>query len=563
MSELEREITRIGETYRDAFGETPLKQRVADIVARATLINRFTDQEDLKNQAGDLLCSLLTLCHECQWKPEQLIAQALAKVQSRVQASIDSNKLNEDPPTTDPPQTRSVAIFMGTFDPPTLSHRETVQRLVQAGFDEVVICPTGPRTGVRDHQNTSPLHRAALVTLGFEGLEGATVDYGDISNNVFTPPSGLGLRHQRRGDVAFVVDEDYIRDGDSEASIVQTRWTDGPRMWNESRFVVLVRDGEPKPAIDLPTNVTFVAIPSSVRSADIRARIFEGQSITELVTPAIESYIKRHDLFVPYSGQRHAYFQITRPRLLIVADPRNEKSRKIADAYRKYQSDEPELILALGGDGTMLHAIRDHWRKRIPFLGVNTGHLGFLMNERLPVDLAGLEFISYSLPMLRVDTETPDGEQSMGLAFSDVWLERAEGQAAWIKLDVDGETRMPKLVGDGMLVSTAAGSSAYARAMGAIPVPINTPTVTLVGSNIFQPRFWKPMALPDTSLIRFSSLDRSGKRPLRGFLDGTPLGLVQDISVRRSLTASVEMAFTKEFDPAARLLRSLFPPNEA
>jgi NAD+ kinase len=563
MSELEREIKRIATTYREAFGDIPLRQRVADIVSQATSLNHFDDQHDLKAQAGDLLCSLLQLCHECEWTPEQLIAQTLDKVPSRTQNAIGQKKPEAFPAATEPPLPRSIAIFMGTFDPPTLSHRETVQRLVHAGFDEVVICPTGPRAGVRDHQNTSPLHRAALVTIGFEGLAGATVDYGDISNHVFTPPSGLGLRHQHRGDVAFVVDEDYIREGDRQASIIHNRWTDGARMWNESRFVVLVPDGGTKPDSDLPSNTTIVEVPSAVRSADVRAKIFEGQPIAEFVTPAIESYIKRHDLFVPYSGQRHAYFQVTKPRLLIVADPRNEKSRRIADAYREYQSDEPELILVLGGDGTMLHAIRDHWRKRIPFLGVNTGHLGFLMNERLPVDLAGLEFISYSLPMLRVDTETPDGEQSMGLAFSDVWLERAEGQAAWIKLDVDGETRMPKLVGDGMLVSTAAGSSAYARAMGAIPVPINTPTVTLVGSNIFQPRFWKPMALPDSSLIRFSSLDRSGKRPLRGFLDGTPLGLVQDISVRRSLTASVEMAFTKEFDPAARLLRSLFPPNEA
>lgn len=563
MSELEREITRIATTYREAFGKTPLEQQVADIVSHATSFNRLAAPMALKDQAGDLLCRLFQLCHECQWAPEQLIAQTLDKVRSRTQTALDQEKRAACPAAPEPPPTRSVAIFTGTFDPPTLSHRETVQRLVHAGFDEVVICPTGPRTGVRDLQNTSPLHRAALVTLGFEGLAGATVDYGDISNNVFTPPSGLELRHQHRGNVAFVVDADYVREGDREASIIHTRWTDGARMWTESRFVVLVPDGDPKPESDLPPNTTIVEVPSAVRSADIRAMIFEGQSIEEFVTPAIESYIKRHDLFVPYSGQRHAYFQVTKPRLLIVADPRNEKSRQIAEAYRKYQSDEPELILALGGDGTMLHAIRDHWRKRIPFLGVNTGHLGFLMNERLPIDLAGLEFISYSLPMLRVDTETPDGEQSMGLAFSDVWLERAEGQAAWIKLDVDGETRMPKLVGDGMLVSTAAGSSAYARAMGAIPVPINTPTVTLVGSNIFQPRFWKPMALPDSSLIRFSSLDRSGKRPLRGFLDGTPLGLVQQISVRRSLTASVEMAFTKEFDPAARLLRSLFPPNEA
>jgi len=82
------------------------------------------------------------------------------------------------------------------------------------------------------------------------------------------------------------------------------------------------------------------------------------------------------------------------------------------------------------------------------------------------------------------------------------------------------------------------------------------------GSNIFQPRFWKPMILSENSRIAIASLDLSGKRLVQGFIDGMPLGIVQEISVRRSLTASVELAFTQEFDPSARLLRSLFPPNE-
>ncbi|MFN7731635.1 MAG: hypothetical protein ACK5OB_07025, partial [Pirellula sp.] len=98
-----------------------------------------------------------------------------------------------------------------------------------------------------------------------------------------------------------------------------------------------------------------------------------------------------------------------------------------------------------------------------------------------------------------------------------------------------------------------------ARAMGAVPVPIDSPSLTLAGSNIFQPRFWKPMVLPATSRITLTSLDTIGKRPIRGFVDGLPLGLVQEIAVRQSLTASVELAFTKEFEPSSKLLKSLFP----
>jgi NAD kinase len=268
-------------------------------------------------------------------------------------------------------------------------------------------------------------------------------------------------------------------------------------------------------------------------------------------------------LFLPYSRRRSASFRLEQPRLRIIYDSRNEKSCELAAAYQRYESSSPDMVLVLGGDGTMLHAIREHWRLRVPFLGLNTCHLGFLMNERLPLDLENLALVSYSLPLLRVDARAHERTLEMELAFSDVWLERAEGQAAWIRVDVDGETRVSKVVGDGILVSTAAGSSAYARAMGAVPVPIDTPTLTLAGSNIFQPRFWKPMALADCSIITLASLDDAQKRPLRGYVDGKPLGLVQEMRIKQSLTASVELAFTTEFDPSARLLRSLFPPEEA
>jgi NAD+ kinase len=211
----------------------------------------------------------------------------------------------------------------------------------------------------------------------------------------------------------------------------------------------------------------------------------------------------------------------------------------------------------------MLATIREHWRLRLPFLGYNCGHLGFLMNQTLPIDLTGLELVTYAMPMLRVDAETTDGRTNAALlAYSDAWLERASGQSAWLQLDVDGQTRIPKLVGDGVLVATPSGSSAYARAMGAAPVPLGSPVLTLAGSNVFRPRFWKPLALADDVVVTLTDLGATGKRPVRGFLDGHPIGNVRRLTIRRSDVAQVELAFTREFDPSTKMLRSLFPPMD-
>jgi NAD kinase len=313
---------------------------------------------------------------------------------------------------------------------------------------------------------------------------------------------------------------------------------------------------------DLPPQHQLLPVDGHVPSAELRDRVYHGESIDQWVTPEVSAYIQRHHLFVPGIENGPTRWSVSQPRLLIEFDERNTNARTLAEQYRRYASDRPNLILVIGGDGTMLRAIRRHWRRRIPIVGLKAGHVGFLANERLPPELSGVELVVYSLPMLRVDAEKPGGERVEGLAFGDAWIERDGGQAAWLRLDVDGQTRVPKIVGDGMLVASAAGSSAYARALGAIPVPLTTPVFTLAGSNIFRPRFWKPMTLADETTISIVSLDRTGKRPVRGFLDGQPLGVIQSLTVQRSAIATVELAFTGEFDPSGKLLRSLFPPTD-
>jgi hypothetical protein len=104
--------------------------------------------------------------------------------------------------------------------------------------------------------------------------------------------------------------------------------------------------------------------------------------------------------------------------------------------------------------------------------------------------------------------------------------------------------------------------------MGATPVPLTAPVLTLVGSNVFRPRFWRPITLPEGTRVTIASLKpdntpgANDKRPIRGFVDGRASGTVVSMDVRVSTVAAVELAFTPEFDLAARVLRSMFPPAE-
>ena len=164
----------------------------------------------------------------------------------------------------------------------------------------------------------------------------------------------------------------------------------------------------------------------------------------------------------------------------------------------------------------------------------------------------------HQLPLLWVETTSPDGECSDSLAFNDCWLERESGQTAWIEVSVNAKVRMPKVVADGMLIATAAGSTSYARAMGAVPLPLNAPLLTLAGSNVLIPEFWQPAALPSNTVVKLRNLDVS-KRPLRGFIDGIAQGHVEEMTIRISRVAAVELLFLPERDPVEKLAMLQFP----
>lgn len=460
---------------------------------------------------------------------------------------------------------RTIAVYGGSFDPPGQHHRQAALELTSA-FDEVVIIPCGPRPDRPAVNDTLPIHRAVMADLTFGGLPKVRVELFDLEELAFTRTHGLEERFAPQGEVWHVVYADYFRGGRRGTSRIQTEWERGPDLWQHCGFAVLAPTDDPVDPADLPPHHRVFPVEPTVRSAYIRSRVFHQQSIAGMVVPAVDEYIRRHNLFRGVPSTRDTIFSPGQPKLKLFTGARNDRSRRWVEELRPLEGEPPDLIVALGGDGTMLHAIREHWRLRKPFFGVNTGHIGFLLNNLPPEETTRAELESlwrselrlYQLPLMWVETAPLDGPRRTWLAFNDVWVERATGQTAWIEVKVDGEVRLPKVVADGALVATAAGSTAYARAMGAMPLPFNTPVLVLVGSNVLYPEFWKPVYLPLGSEVELTTLDPE-RRPLHGYIDGISQGLVRSLRVRASNIAAAELAFTPDQDPGAKLARIQFP----
>lgn len=457
------------------------------------------------------------------------------------------------------PQT--LAVFGGSFSPPGMHHRGIVRELARH-FDRVLVVPCGPRPDKPATGEVDPVYRAALADVAFGGLERVEVDLFDLEMATFTRTHALHERYKDRGEVWHVVGADLITGGREGRSFIHTRWERGPELWRALNFAVLKRPGhEPGPG-DLPPRHRLIDGGLDGSSGAIREKLFRREPVDGLVSPDVGDYIERHRLYRAVLPARTARIHVREPRLIIEVADHNPTACAWAERFRQYERpDDPNCVLVIGGDGTMLRAIQKHWRRRVPFYGINAGHVGFLMNTAADA-LDGFppaELVARQMPMLYVEMQAPDGSWRTGLSFNDAWVERSTGQSAWLRVAVNGQVRLEKAVCDGVLTSTAAGSTAYAMSMGATPLLADTPAWLLVGSNVMQPLNWTSGALLALDAeVEVTSLDPA-KRPLNGYLHGVLLGEVTAMRVRISRTAAAELAFDPHHDLAEKIAQIQFP----
>lgn len=447
-----------------------------------------------------------------------------------------------------------IALFGGSFNPPGLHHRVIAQRLARE-FDQVRIIPCGPRPDKPVTGSIPAVYRAALADLTFGDLPGVTVDLFDLEQATFTRNHELQTRFENEGELWHVVGGDLVAGGASGKSLIQRTWAQGEHLWNHAHFAVLTRPGFSLNKADLPPHSLIFEIEEHGSSTLIRDHLSHGQSVAGLLTARAQAYIERYGLYRAPNPGTWARKSLSDKSYSIEADPQNPKAQQWLAEIGPGTEDKPDFITVLGGDGAMLRCIREHWRERRPFFGINAGHLGFLMNAPEQVFSSPFpppDVILRQMPMLYIEVEDKDGHIHKSYGFNDAWLERATSQSSWLQIIVNGVERIPKLVSDGALVATAAGSTAYARSMGASPLLADTPAWLLVGSNVMEPAHWRSALLSVDTTVEIRSLSPE-HRPVEAFVDGLSLGEVVTFRARLSRAASAEIAFCASHDMADKI----------
>lgn len=223
-------------------------------------------------------------------------------------------------------------------------------------------------------------------------------------------------------------------------------------------------------------------------------------------------------------------------KILIISD-KNKKSldikKQLIKLIKNHNFNRSNLIIVIGGDGFMLQTLKRYKNSKFFFYGINSGSYGFLMNKfsinNIIKNLTKAKMISIS--PLEMFVKNKYNQIKKSLAINEVSILRQSRQAASISIKNGSKLIIKKLVSDGVLVSTPAGSTAYNLSVHGPILSLNSNKLSIAPISPFRPRRWKGKIIDDKSKIVISNLNPS-KRPISAVADNLEFRNAKTITVK-------------------------------
>ncbi|MCI5061237.1 MAG: NAD kinase [Alphaproteobacteria bacterium] len=250
------------------------------------------------------------------------------------------------------------------------------------------------------------------------------------------------------------------------------------------------------------------------------------------------------------------------PKLTFIASDTPEAQKALTELNKHYDDvglDKADMIIALGGDGTILEVLHQTHKTGLPVYGMNCGSVGFLLNPYRPESLLERLNEAHHVDIfpLHMSATDKNGETHEALAFNEVSLLRETRQAAKLKISVDNIERIPELVCDGILLSTPAGSTAYNLSAHGPIIPLSANLLALTPISAFRPRRWRGALLPYHSRVKIEALNDE-KRPVSATADSTEIRDIQSVEIRQLESSPCRLLFDPDHNLEERILKEQF-----
>ena len=228
--------------------------------------------------------------------------------------------------------------------------------------------------------------------------------------------------------------------------------------------------------------------------------------------------------------------------------------KKMLRKYINYPPKVSNIIVVAGGDGFMLHSLKKYVKFKKPFYGINCGTYGFLMNKYVSNGLENklskakktvinpLQIISFNNKI----------HKKVLIAVNEISLFRQTKQTASVKLEIGKKTLIKKLIGDGVLISTPAGSTAYNLSVHGPILSLNSGKLAITPISPFRPRRWKGKIVSNNVKIKLTNLDPR-KRPVAVVADNIEIRNIKTLNIR----VNKKINLTLLHDPERSLVKRI------
>ena len=234
---------------------------------------------------------------------------------------------------------------------------------------------------------------------------------------------------------------------------------------------------------------------------------------------------------------------------LIISD-NNSKSlnikKRIIKILKRHLIKKINLVIVIGGDGFMLQTLKKNKKSKKAFYGINSGNYGFLMNKfssnLFLKNLSQAKNVYISPLEMRVNTQN---KIKKILAINEVSILRQSRQAANLSIKNNSHYVIKKLVSDGVLVSTPAGSTAYNLSVYGPILNLNSKKLSIAPISAFRPRRWKGKIISNNSIINIKNLNPI-KRPISAVADNAEVRNAINVRVNINKKIKYNLLYDKK-----------------